>query len=545
MYNISLIYPLKRRKFYVNPFYIQKVYTMIVEAEFSNLVSADIIDVNINQRCQLLYTNHYQLSIIDTPEGSFYSLENILNKLNTDSVLLIGDIIKYGNAEELLVYFNSKYSFSVYGCPDDSAIIDYINLELSKSDVDGVSGLMHYKQGTLVKNKVCDNPYNEFQKRPLLFTNEIIEACETRGVQIFIEGLSHGCENKCAFCKLNNNTTIKNMVHFSWIDTAKTICNLKEKCTKNLFIQFTDENFFGGGKERLKQIIKLSDDLTSIGFRGAIGIDTRLDTFYNSKKNIAINNLCQKAWDSFLGCGLSYCFLGLETFSESQSSRYNKNLDISNFEDTLSFFKEKGIIYTIGLILWDPLMKKTELIENLNFIKDNKLIGNTASLLKTLRIQANSQYLNQLKQKEYPSSDYFNVDENIIEYIDRDINRILPFVNSVYKIFNDNGYRHSDVALFSVLYNKDTPIIFKEIPIKISQMEYDILVYLLEKTNFSNTDNIFNEIYIHCLSVVTEIALEMKRISVSDDLKAIFNYYNKVFLEIQLKLANEINNFNE
>lgn len=544
MYNISLIYPLKQKKFYVNPFYIQKVCTMINGENIANLGSTDIIDVNIDQSSQLLCSNHYQLSIIDTPEGSFCELENILNKLDTDSVLLIGDTIKYGNAGELLVYFKSNFSFSFYGCPDDSAIIDFISLDSSKSSVDSVSGLMHFKQGKLVKNKVCDKHIcKRFQKRPLFFTNEIIEAYETSGVQIFMEGLSHGCENRCAFCKLNNNTTISNRVHFSWIDSAKTICNLKQKCTKRLFIQFTDENFFGGGRDRLEQIIELANKLTSCGFRGALGIDTRLDTFYNSRKNLAINDLCQKAWDSLFSCGLRYCFLGLETFSESQSSRYNKNLDLSNFESTLSFLKEKGIIYTIGLILWDPLMKTTELIENLNFIKDNKLIGKTASLLKTMRVQANSQYLNQFKQKEYQSSDYFNVDDNNIEYIDRNINRILPFVNSVYKIFNDNGYRHSDVALFHVLYTEDTPIIFKEIPVKISQMEYDILEFLLQTTNISQNCDIFNIIYARCLSVVNEIITDLNQISVDEDLYAIFNYYNKVFSEIRIKLLSEINNF--
>lgn len=545
MYNIALIYPLKHNKFYINPFYIQKIHSFLVEQKFSNPVSVNVIDVNINQSEHLLCSNHYQLSIIDTPEGSLDALENILNEIDTNIVLLIGDTIKYGKAKDLLDHLKDKYPFTFCGCTEDSSVIEFVALQLSQSSIKDLSGLMYYRMDQFVTNNSRDAfPDKETKKIPLIFTSEIIEEYEKSGIQIFMDGLSRGCENRCAFCKLSNNSMVNNLVHFSRIDVVKTICSLREKITKKLFVQFTDENFFGGGKGRLKQIIKLSDDLASINFKGALGIDTRLDTFFSSNKHTEINELRKKAWEKFYSCGLRYCFLGLESFSKTQSTRYNKNLDLSIFESAITFFKENGIIFTIGLILWDPMMKKEELIENLNFIKDNKLIGNTASLLKVMRIQANSQYLNQLDQKiKYRSSDFFNVNEDNIKYIDSVISKIIPFINSIYKIFNDNGYRHSDVALFSVLYTKNTPIIFKEIPVKISQMEYNILEFLLETNNFSKTDDIFLKLYDYCLSVVNEIVSEMNRITVSDDLNAIFNYYIKVFSKIRIRLSSEINNF--
>lgn len=544
MYNIALIFPLKFKKFYINPFYLQKIYAIIAQEHFMQYVCTQLLDVNTEHYYQKLHTKHFELAIIDTPEGEIDSLKKALDTVNADNVLLVGDTIKYGKSENLLKELNKLYSYTLYGCLDDSVILDFIKINLFNGQMDEISGLMYFERGKFVQNEIYKrHKYNENEKIQLYFTDEIIQAYEEKGIQIFMDGLSRGCENKCSFCKLNNNLSLKNKVSQSQIDVIKTIDYLSRECKKKLFIQFTDENFFGGGIYRLNQIIELSHELLKIKFDGALGVDTRLDTVYNPNNyNIHDNEIRKEAWYNLCNTGLRYCFLGLETFSKSQAIRYNKNLNLSNFKYTISFFKDRGIIYTIGLILWDPLMKKSELMENLDFIKSNCLLGNTASLLKTMRIQLNSQYSKKYEKLTVSKfSDYFNIDDEFIEYKDPEIRKILPFVKIIYNIFNNNGYRHSDVALFSVLYNENTPKIFKKIPYEISKMEYDILIYLLQLGNVLEWRDTLKAIFMRCHSTVAKIISTLKQTEKTcNDLKAIKNYYDDVFSKIYINLTNEM-----
>ena len=119
--------------------------------------------------------------------------------------------------------------------------------------------------------------------------------------------------------------------------------------------------------------------------------------------------------------------------------------------------------------------------------------------------------------------------------------KILKF-KKIYHLFNDNGYRHSDVALFSVLYDESTPQIYTSIPYIISKMEYDVLLYLLQLDEVLDYKSILKNIYACCQSAVSEIGNALKQIEIeNDDLKSIKNYYEDVFskihhnLEIDLK----------
>lgn len=330
MNNIVLIFPLKFKKFYINPFYLQKIYSTIIESNFRN-ISLQLLDINAEESKQKIHTEQFKLAIIDTPEGSIDSLIGILKIISTDAIILVGDIVKYGKNQDLLVYLNTVFKFPVYGCIDDTAIVKFIKIYLTQGDMDDVSGLMYFKNNMYIQNKLINK--DEIDKQiKLHFSNDIIHLYENRGIQIFMDGLSRGCENNCSFCKLNNNMHFKRKIEKPNIDIVKTIDDLRKKCKKTLFIQFTDENFFGGGLPRLKQILELSYNLESINFNGVIGIDTRLDSICNPKDSDELNEMRKEIWHNLYNCGLRYCFLGLETFSESQSFRYNKNLDLSNFE---------------------------------------------------------------------------------------------------------------------------------------------------------------------------------------------------------------------
>ena len=536
MYNIALIFPLEFKKFYVNPYYLQKIGGIIQETNFSQCVQVELLDVNTSQFMQQI-SKHFELVIMDTPEGQIESLKHIFEIVKADNILLVGDGLKYGKSKDMLMYLKKQYPCSIYGCLDDYAISQFItNVIIDNSRIEAVSGLLYFKQDKLVQNDIWQKD-NDNKLIPLHFPDNIIQAYEDKGIQIFMDGLFRGCENRCSFCKLNNNTLLKNKIQTSRIDVVKTIEEITKKCNKLLFIQFTDENFFGGGSSRLSQISNLSKKLLEIQYNGVLGIDTRLDTIYNINEDDIQRNLREKAWNDLYSCGLRYCFVGLETFCESQAFRYNKRLDLSNYKPAISFLENKGIIYTIGLILWDPLMKKSELINNLDFIKKNNLIGRTASLLKIMRIQVNSQYREMYyKNNGNECIDFFHINSEDIEYQDIEIRNILPFVKMVYRLFDGCGYRHSDVALFSVLYDDNTPQILKNIPYEVSKLEYDVLLYLLQQKNFQK-NQITKKVLLHCKSTVFKIYKSLKQIgNLNNNIISIKNYYEDIFSKIYCEL---------
>ncbi len=548
MLNIALIFPLKYRKFYINPFYLQKVEGLLLEAFSADQIKTVLLDKNTDDYYQLLNSSSpYDLILLDTPAGEIESVTSVLNEIDTKSALLIGETIKYGCAKALLQDLQKDYTFQILGCSDDNGILEYIRTMVNGDIRNGIPGLMYFEQDIFYENPV--DPKKDYQKHLLLnFEDNIIKCYEKTGIQIFMEGISNGCENQCSFCKLNNSTVISRKVVPSCINIADTLSLLEKKCKKKLFIQFTDENFFGGGMNRLNAVKKLCSELKVINYKGKFGIDTRLDSIINTSDSTVKQQERERIWKMFSSCGLKYCFLGLETFHQNQAKRYHKNLDLTNFHKAIAFLEENNIIYTIGLILWDPLMNVQELESNLDFIYHNNLFGKTASLLKKMRIQANSIYFKENIFKEnifkdeiiYHADDYFNINEEDIVYHDQTIQGILPYVDSVYKLFDGCGYRHSDVTLFSALYDESTPDILKHIPYKISVLEFVILKYLLKNEDLSDESKVKNEISRLCIETVSDIHHSLD--SLNDiaeydlELQSIITYYQTVFSKIYIRL---------
>lgn len=536
MYNILLAYTLKMQKFYVNPIYLQTLQAQIC-GEDINLVNTTIYDVNANSFSDELKNILFDVIIFDTPEGSSQFIIERISSFKAKHFLLVGDIVKYGQLKEFLSCIQKNTNVRVYACIDDNSINgELVNALCQEKDLERISGLAYIEDGNLHINNienVAEKNVNTFVK----FTDSIIHSYEDRGIQVFLDGVSRGCTNSCSFCKLGNNPLLDYHICWSHSDIIFVIKDFQSRCQKKMFIQFTDENFFGGGIEKLKKINNLAERLNCYNFKGYIGIDSRLDSVIRKNESKEQAEFRKSVWEKMFQNGLKYCFLGIESFNNEQSARYNKQLDLSSFSYVIEFFNKNHIYFTVGLILWDPLMSVEELKQNLNFIKEHSLIGKTASLLKILRIQVNSQYWKtnrkNLTNKKIEVEGFFNIDKSVLLYKDFKIRNIIQYVQTIYSWFNDSGYRHSDVALFEVILEKDAPLILREIPNRISQMEFDVLQYLLSIDVF-NAHSIYLELKNICLPYVQEIIYELKYCEMKHDNSAwsIYYYFCNVFQKI-------------
>lgn len=541
MLELALFFPVKYKKFYVNPFRLQKIQAMLYTLLPKSKVHLCLLDINDCDFNANIDSKVFDLIVVDIPEGEISAFTDEISSMRTHNFLLTGDEIKYGESQAIFDRLLPKFPYNFYGAIEDEDIVLFVKHYIENGCIEYEPGMLAFSNTD--RQELLKTQQDERKKYSLEFPNWMVELYKRKGIQIFLEGLSQGCENNCSFCRLNNSQGIDSVkiIKDSEVDIIETINVLQEYKLKNIYIQFTDQNFFGGGLRRLTRINDLCNRLSEIQFSGILGIDTRLDTICNPAEADDIARLRKSTWKKLSENGLRYCFLGVETFSETQSERYHKRLDLTRFDDAISMLDEMSICYTIGLILWDPLMSKIELINNLDYIKEKSLLGRTASLLKCLRVQVNSQYFKNYKDlfcMEFRSSDYFNLDDDCICYRDHELQKILPLVKYAYNLFNRCGYRHSDVACFNALFDENTPAIIRNIPFYVAQFEYELLQYLLNLSPATVYSQMYLEIRTRCRLLVSNILSELEKPNFlnADSVNVVRQYYYQVFNRISSEI---------
>lgn len=288
-----------------------------------------------------------------------------------------------------------------------------------------------------------------------LFSHEILQAIEDRGMATLVEGLTRGCEYHCTYCHLNFNKQTRGRVQDLTDDALERILYVVKRIPKNTFIFFTDENFFGGRADsavnRLNKIMQLSMDLRSSGVSRALAIDTRIDSLSNPAEDAGTADLRRRAWKSFESAGLKYAYLGVESFSESQLRRYAKSSEYRAIIPGITTARDLGLAFTLGMIIMDPLVTPLEIGETLGLIDRLNLYSHIASPLKPLRLGHKSPYAGWVT-KQLPSARW-NALPTAVEYFrDARIREIWPALRRVHSLFAESGYRHSDVAMFDSVF---------------------------------------------------------------------------------------------
>lgn len=540
---IILIYPYDKESFYINPLFLQKIGN-VIDTVLS--VQYKIFDVRVVSfdEVDFFKSNIY---IIDTEFGFNDCIRNICSKQSKGTIIFVGNAIDYNNPIYFLANVYKQTGCKCYAFPmqDEYQIVDVLKYMLNYNQ-EKPNNLLFYDN--INNRNICNVKNNSIgcllkNKNKLKFQKDICEQYEKKGFQIFLEGFSRGCENFCNYCHLNNLHSIGNGVTYVQSDIHEVIAELQNYYfPQPVYIQFKDENFFGSSFIRMKQIENFIKKLEELPFCGCIGIDTRLDSII-CKESLERRRFREEIWRRFAATGLKYCYLGVETFSYQQSIRYQKNLNLDYFFDSIDFLNSMNISYTLGLILWDPKMTVDDIYINLNIIKSYNLYGKVASLLKEMRLQIDSSYLHRYPETvrmNYHSDDFIHINREDIIYEDSKIRCILPAIRYVFDIFNKNGYRHSDVALMNPLYTEEI-INERLIPILVTKMECEVIEYLLKSECIYNSEYKINcnQIIKNYLKQIFQILNTVKCVEAGSYSAKIHNYYSSVFYKINKELSED------
>lgn len=298
---VLFVQPTRHNRFYKNPHRLQAIYyevaALLPYCDIC-LCDRDTNDV-LPKACFVL--------VLDATDTTEHDLRSVIELVQTSRIILVEDIADYATS------LTEHYPSHSIGAADLYDVADVLV--------------------TLVGNVHCET----YTDTPLLLTNAQKEEFYKRGIQYFVEGAVRGCEGQCTFCRMSCHEDSARICTVPY-DSADLILQAERALGKGLFVQFSDENFFGPNPERLEKVIQLAQRLQQ--FCGILGVDTRLDTIPFGDNGInPIQKLQHLCWTKMLQVGLQYCFVGIETFSLEQASRYGKMHQLQRIENALTFLK--------------------------------------------------------------------------------------------------------------------------------------------------------------------------------------------------------------
>ena len=443
---------------YKNPYRLQMLSATIQDRYPScNMV---FFDIDAGQFSSIPSARY---AVVDTTETEICDIPIAIRSAQIEHLFLLGDVVRYGDKGAIQSYLKHHCPNMLIHISDESSI-------LSCMEAFGM-----YDEAV---------PQDELNG---LSEQSIFTSFREKGLQYIATGVSEGCEMQCAFCI--HSCCIEPVRCFA-CPSLQNIQHLYDICKEPVLVQFSDENFFGPIEKRMIRVFELAKQLRNLRGSFRYGVDTRIDSLFPSRQlPHKVHELHEACWQEMLAAGLNYCFLGVESFSQSQLRRYNKDNDLLRIPDCINYFEKHSLSFTLGLILWDPLMTEDELRNNLSALQSLNLLGKTASLWKPLRISYNSLYRRRFFPdfQWKPESHFFLLEEDIDLYVDSHIRAMARYVFPLYHVFDSCGYRHSDASCYAVLLERNDPAFLRHIPRRIAELELQVLRDLLgdQQTEFT------------------------------------------------------------
>jgi radical SAM family protein len=551
MHLILFCHPLAGpRALYLNPIEVQRLVALVAE-QFPE-VTVDLIDRNAEDNhdkleqtiaatdvlCLALPNGSMPAALLSLPIGS---------RLPDSWLILLGEIISDGNPSEALLAAREAGWAS-------NRIIGFVGrdelqfLQLVNAISNGVhpKGLLNVavldECGTVIIDESARLAKNILLAKPV-FTDSIKQAIADRGLRVLIDGLSRGCEHHCLYCHLNNREQTSGVVQEMYDEPSEVLREVEAWCGTSAVLMFTDENFFGGSSEidrrnRLEKICQLGSKLVQRKFSGILGVDTRIDTVVNDSDDAGMRQMRESSWKTMAAAGLRYVYLGIESFSHSQLKRYGKSEQLKIVSAALRFLRSLDIKFIAGLIILDPLVTPTEIVDNIRYIEHNDLLGNVASLLKEMRVQQRSKYYRLLEKSNSEiraaQRDMLMLTRESVPYSNRIVKNAIRITRSVHELFSDSGYRHSDVVAFEALVPEVSSDPSLSVPRVVIKMEIELLKELLQGRSSDDVDWAYG-LAKDCAELVLDLIARRKSITNSSGSQKVHRYYQAVFSEVKKK----------
>jgi len=219
---------------------------------------------------------------------------------------------------------------------------------------------------------------------------------------------SRGCYNHCSFCPVPsfyNNGPL-------WRGRSPENILLEMKALVSMGIRnfyFADPNFIGPGKKGKERTLRLMELIRPLKI--TFGMETRPE------------DLDEEIMESLVSSGFTSMLLGVESGSKTLLGRLSKGSTLNGSERAIELCRSFGIEPEIGFLMFVPDSTLSDLGENLEFLRKNKLLNRldrTANLFSHSHIvlMGTSGYLRYEKEGRLTPTGYQGF-EGEIEYSDK------------------------------------------------------------------------------------------------------------------------------
>lgn len=174
---------------------------------------------------------------------------------------------------------------------------------------------------------------------------------------------NRGCYYRCTFCcsqrfqKESGSNTPR-------ARSAKNIVDEMEHVIETTSVKqfrFIDDDFIGPGAKSRARVIQFVDELKSRNLGATFAMMCRADE--------AQEDLLRMLKD----VGLAEVFVGVESGSQTQLDRYNKQVTVEQNRQAIETVRRCGLNLRCGFIAFDPHVTIPELLENMAFITETKI----------------------------------------------------------------------------------------------------------------------------------------------------------------------------
>lgn len=340
--------------------------------------------------------------LISVPYGTYGMLQNckpmIADVLDAGGLVLVGGALPTYLRERILHEVDSRL-IVVVGEGEETAARLVQCWQLEKSTEGIANSVRAAPDGSVV---VEPRSLSDPVAVPLPYREHLKDIKES-GAQIFVES-SRACSwAACSFC-LRGLTDIEGRSReYRRLPVARLISDIDRLQADGVEnFTFADEDFLGGTPAGVEEFVDSWRHAMTRrrSYSMRFDISATIRSIYDSRDDETRAAAKTRILQSLRNMGLNKIFLGIESGSPSQLRRYHKGHTSHEASEASKRVLRSGLALELGFIMFDPLCSLTEIVENVDFLLDSDLARYVSGPTSELRLQTESRYLEELRQKE-------------------------------------------------------------------------------------------------------------------------------------------------
>ena len=261
------------------------------------------------------------------------------------------------------------------------------------------------EKGEIIQTPAVNLPLTETSVGGII--EELVPPLKAKGGIVWVS-TSRGCPMDCSFCSVaafREITGAKGVTRREVRPVEHVIDEIQALYANGLrHFVFADDEMLVQGSQDFVRWHKLAEGFNRIGNDITVQCSVRSDVIVNKKdKDGGVARIA--ALRALYEAGMTHVYIGFESGSPNQLRRYNKGETVEDHLEAIDRLRSIGILVGGGFIMFDPLMRLEEILENIKFLRDADLISvdrrdYVGDIFDMLRAQRDSAYIELLREED-------------------------------------------------------------------------------------------------------------------------------------------------